>query len=87
MTMDNNDDDDDNDNDNNDKDDDKDEDDDSSDGNGNNKNSTIKQCMGVRKRRKKVAAMDDKQRQKWRLLWRNSTRGINEEECMTMDNS
>ncbi len=80
---DNNDDDDDNDDDNN-------NDDDGNgngDGNGNNNNSTIKQCTGVKKRRKTVAAIDDGQRQKWRLLRRNSTRDIKEEECMTIDNS
>ncbi len=52
----------------------------------NNNNSTSKKCTGVRKRRKTVAAMDEGQRQKWRLLWRNSTRGIKEEERMTIDN-
>ncbi len=56
-------------------------------GDGDNNNSTIKQCTGVRKRRKTVAAMDDGQRQKWQLLRRNSARGIKEEECMTIDNS
>ncbi len=90
MPTDNNDDDDgdadDNDNDDDDDDDDDDRDNDG-DGDNNNNNSTIKQCMGVRKRRKTVAAMDDGQRQKWRLLRRNSTRGIKEEECMTIDNS
>jgi hypothetical protein len=56
-------------------------------GNGNNNNSTIKQCTGVRKRRKMVAAMDEGQRQKWQLLRRNSAWGSKEEECMTIDNS
>ncbi len=94
MPMDNNDDDDDNDdNDDNDDDDDDDNDDDGDgdgDGNGDsdedNNNSTIKQCTGVRKRRK-TPAMDDGQQQKWRLLRRNSARGIKEEERMTIDNS
>jgi hypothetical protein len=40
----------------------------------------------VRKRRK-TPAMDDGQQQKWRLLRRNSARGIKEEERMTIDNS
>ncbi len=94
MPMDNNndddDDDDDNDNDDNnnnnnndDNDNDDNNDDDDGDGDKDNNNSTIKQCTGVRKRRKTVAAMDDGQRQKWQLLWRNSARGIKEEECMT----
>ncbi len=82
MPTDNNDDDDDNDDDANNNDDDDDDDDDDGGGDGDNNNSTIKQCKGVRKRRKTVAAMDDGQRQKWRLLQRNSARGIKEEECM-----
>jgi hypothetical protein len=61
--------------------------DDDGNNNDNNSNTTIKQCTGVRKRRKMVAAMDDGQQQKWRLLRRNSARGIKEEECMTIDNS
>jgi hypothetical protein len=81
------DDDDDNDNDDDDNNDDNDNGDDDGDGNRDNNNSTIKQCMGVRKRRKMVAAMDDGQRQKWQLLRRNSAWGIKEEECMTIDNS
>jgi hypothetical protein len=81
-------------NNNDDDDDDVDDDDDDNDdnegngnGDGNNNNSTIKQCTGVRKRRKTVAAIDDGQRQKWQLLRRNSARGIKKEEYMTIDNS
>ncbi len=95
--MDNNDDDDDdddddnNDNDNNNHDNDDGNDDGVGNGKGNsdggNNNSTIKQCTGVRKRRKMVATMDEGQQQKWQLLRRNRAWGIKEEECMTIDNS
>jgi hypothetical protein len=90
MPMDNNNDDDnDDDNDNDDNDDDNDNIDRDNDGDDDddNNNSTIEQCTGVRKRRKTVPAMDDRQRKKWRLLRRNSARGIEEKEHMTIDNS
>jgi hypothetical protein len=59
----------DNDDDNDDNDDnDDDNDNDNGINNSNNNNTTIKQCAGVRGRRKTVAAMDDGPQQKWRLL-------------------
>jgi hypothetical protein len=73
-TMDNNDEDNDNDNNNN-----------NDDNNYDRNNTTIKQCTGVRGRRKSVAVMDDGGQQKWHLSQRNSARGIKEEKCMTID--
>jgi hypothetical protein len=63
---------DDNNNDDNDDDNDDNDKDDNGHGDNDNNNTTIRQCTGVRGRRKTVGAMDDGRQEKWQLLRRDS---------------